>query len=147
MQTRTKCPAARQTESATHSTSCTDMVPVPSLTGARITLIVRRIGVSKLTVVTAVEYAKCPPNASLISGTAGTVTVEAVEWREHTSASSNTQAMRVRRVGHADPSQVPSRTPAAVSAVTELTVTAVEWERISQQQHAVSQQARCECAV
>ena len=29
-----KCPAARQTESATHSTSCTDMVPVPSLTGA-----------------------------------------------------------------------------------------------------------------
>ena len=59
-----KCPAARQTESATHSTSCTDMVPVPSLTGARITLIVRRIGL------TAVEAA-----VSALSG----LTVTAVE--------------------------------------------------------------------
>ena len=33
-QTRAKCPAARQTESATHSTSCTDMVSVASLIGA-----------------------------------------------------------------------------------------------------------------
>ena len=33
-QTRAKCPAARQTESATRSTSYTDMVPVLSVIGA-----------------------------------------------------------------------------------------------------------------